>query len=60
MKTEEATPRDCFSCRVVGAVGLIGIGGYLANQAFKIKLCLGGSWFLHYPLVSTCASIDIP
>lgn len=41
MKTEEATPRDCFSCRMVGAVGLIGIGGYLANQAFKNKTLPG-------------------
>lgn len=32
----------------------------LQIKLLKIKLCLGGSWFLHYPLVSTCASIDIP
>ncbi|KAJ8726851.1 hypothetical protein PYW08_015248 [Mythimna loreyi] len=35
--TENARPRDCLSCRIVGAVGMVGIGGYLANAACKNK-----------------------
>ncbi|PZC76758.1 hypothetical protein B5X24_HaOG204146 [Helicoverpa armigera] len=38
---ENATPRDCLSCRIVGAVGMVGIGGYLANSACKNKSTAG-------------------
>ncbi|CAF4895288.1 unnamed protein product [Pieris macdunnoughi] len=34
-------PRDCTSCRIVSAVGLIGIGGYLANVAWQNKTTAG-------------------
>ncbi|CAG4940282.1 unnamed protein product [Colias eurytheme] len=34
-------PRDCFGCRVVGAMGLVGIGGYLANAAWKNNTLAG-------------------
>lgn len=34
-------PRDCLGCRVVGAAGLIGIGAYLANVAWKNKTFAG-------------------
>ncbi|VVC99060.1 unnamed protein product [Leptidea sinapis] len=34
-------PRDCTACRIVGAVGLLGIGGYLANVAWKNKTFAG-------------------
>ena len=38
MTTEvENRPRDCTACRMVGSVGLVGIGAYLANAAFKNK-----------------------
>ncbi|RVE48667.1 hypothetical protein evm_006738 [Chilo suppressalis] len=36
-----ATPKDCLGCRIVGAVGLVGIGGYLANYAWKNKTFAG-------------------
>uniref|UniRef100_A0A2H1VJ47 SFRICE_016690 n=1 Tax=Spodoptera frugiperda TaxID=7108 RepID=A0A2H1VJ47_SPOFR len=42
MATQENTPpRDCLSCRIVGGVGLVGIGGYLANSACKHKTLPG-------------------
>ncbi|CAH2063600.1 unnamed protein product, partial [Iphiclides podalirius] len=34
-------PRDCMGCRIVGAAGLIGIGAYLANVAWKNKTFVG-------------------
>lgn len=34
-------PRDCLACRIVGAVGMVGIGGYLANSACKNKSLSG-------------------
>ncbi|CAK1578109.1 unnamed protein product [Parnassius mnemosyne] len=34
-------PRDCFGCRIVGAAGLIGIGAYLSNVAWKNKTIAG-------------------
>ncbi|CAG9791831.1 unnamed protein product [Diatraea saccharalis] len=41
-KTEVATgPKDCLGCRLVGAAGLVGIGGYLANYAWKNKTFAG-------------------
>ncbi|CAD0198958.1 unnamed protein product [Chrysodeixis includens] len=33
--TVTSRPRDCMACRLVGAAGMIGIGGYLANSACK-------------------------
>ncbi|KAG6448105.1 hypothetical protein O3G_MSEX005313 [Manduca sexta] len=42
MSTEvKARPKDCLACRIVGAAGLIGIGGYLANYAWKNKTFAG-------------------
>lgn len=38
---ENARPGDCLSCRIVGAVGMVGIGAYLANSACKIKTLPG-------------------
>lgn len=37
----ENRPRDCTACRTVGSVGLVGIGAYLANAAFKNKTLPG-------------------
>ncbi|CAK1551631.1 unnamed protein product [Leptosia nina] len=34
-------PRDCTSCRIVGSIGLVGIGGYLANVAWQNKTFIG-------------------
>lgn len=36
MTTEVAAkPRDCRACQITSSAGLIGIGGYLANIAYK-------------------------
>lgn len=40
-KEETAKPRDCLACRLVGSAGLIGIGAYLANYAWKNKSFAG-------------------
>lgn len=37
----ENRPRDCTACRIVGSVGLVGIGSYLANAAWKNKTFAG-------------------
>lgn len=34
-------PRDCTSCRIVSAAGLVGIGAYLANVAWQNKTLTG-------------------
>lgn len=40
-KEVNAKPKDCTACRLVGAAGLVGIGGYLANYAWKNKTFAG-------------------
>ncbi|XP_041973411.1 uncharacterized protein LOC121729091 [Aricia agestis] len=37
----EKVPKDCTACRLTGAVGLVGIGAYLANIAWKNKTTPG-------------------
>ncbi|KPJ10559.1 hypothetical protein RR48_06353 [Papilio machaon] len=39
--TVSSRPRDCLGCRIVGAAGLIGIGAYLANVAWKNQSFIG-------------------
>ncbi|CAH2091772.1 unnamed protein product [Euphydryas editha] len=31
----ENRPPDCTACRIFSSIGLVGIGAYLANAAFK-------------------------
>lgn len=40
-KETNTKPKDCMACRLVGAAGLVGIGGYLANYAWKNKTFAG-------------------
>lgn len=37
----ENRPKDCTACRIVGSVGLVGIGAYLANAGWKNKTLVG-------------------
>lgn len=37
----EQKTRDCLGCRLVGSAGLVGIGAYLANVAWKNKTFAG-------------------
>lgn len=42
METEvEKRNPDCTPCRIVGSIGLVSIGAYLANAAFKNKTTPG-------------------